>query len=245
MEQFQVEAAIVGQPGPAAGRKAVVVSSSWNECATNHRLRITAKPTQIAAAQAASGNDAHRAKMRCDCGSGRFAVQGQWHERGETSRAAALEQPHFTHAKPKEEKSPKITSAACSRSGQHAIHPTTHYAALLLLVDCCSLRRPCTTCAPIRWRPCQQPSTPGSWQTLRAEKSNHRPLLVPRSWPSVLVLGTCTHSYIHRSRSHATDLQLLHCYWLSAAAPSRPACALLLGIMAPGVVWQCGSDASS
>jgi len=49
--------AIVGQTGPAAGRKAVVVSSSWNECATNHRLRITAKPTQIAAAQAGSEND--------------------------------------------------------------------------------------------------------------------------------------------------------------------------------------------
>lgn len=44
--------AIVGQMRPAAGRKAVVVSSSWNECATNHGLRITAKPTQIAAAQA-------------------------------------------------------------------------------------------------------------------------------------------------------------------------------------------------
>lgn len=58
--------AIVGQTGPAAGRKAVVVSSSWKTRATNHRLRITAKPTQIAAAQAGSGYDAHwgRDEMR-------------------------------------------------------------------------------------------------------------------------------------------------------------------------------------
>jgi hypothetical protein len=48
---------------------------------------------------------------------------------------------------------------------------------------------------------------------------------------------------MHKSRSHATGLQALCCYWVLAADPSWPSCALRPGVMAHVRVWQCGSDA--
>lgn len=107
--------------GTCGGKEGGFVSSSRSARATDHGLRMTAKPTQIAA-QAGSVYDVQRAAMRL-----RDAGVLEEVRRRELQRS---KQPHLRCARPQAEKCPKI-GQPLSRSGQHATL-TLHDLTLLL-----------------------------------------------------------------------------------------------------------------